>query len=165
VYVVDTGNKRVVVFDANGTFVTEFGTSGFEAGQFDEPVGIAIDPDGKVYIADTWNQRIQVFEPDASGTFFTPIAKWDVTAWYGQSLENKPYLAVDAARHVFITDPDGYRVIEFGSTGDFIRYWGDYGMTSDLFGIPAGIASDGSGGVWISDAGNHRIMHFLMPEQ
>jgi uncharacterized protein (TIGR03663 family) len=165
VYVVDTGNKRVVVFDANGTFVTEFGTSGFEAGQFDEPVGIAIDPDGKVYIADTWNQRIQVFEPDASGTFFTPIAKWDVTAWYGQSLENKPYLTVDAAGHVFITDPDGYRVIEFGSTGDFIRYWGDYGMTSDLFGIPAGIASDGSGGVWISDAGNHRIMHFLMPEQ
>ena len=36
-----------------------------EAGQFDEPVGIAVDKDGLVYIADTWNQRIQVMVADA----------------------------------------------------------------------------------------------------
>ncbi len=165
VYVVDTGNKRVVVFDPNGVFISEFGTSGFEAGQFDEPVGIAIGPEGKVYIADTWNQRIQVFEPDETGTIFTPIAKWDVAAWYGQSLDNKPYLAVDTQGHVFITDPDGYRVIEFSSAGEFIQYWGDYGGTADRFGIPAGIAVDGSGGIWISDAGNNRLMHFTLPVQ
>ena len=39
VYVTDTGNKRVVVFDSNGTYITEFGSYGMEPGQFDEPVG------------------------------------------------------------------------------------------------------------------------------
>jgi len=163
VYVVDTGNKRIVVFDAFGNFITQFGTSGFEAGQFDEPVGIDVDQVGRVYVADTWNQRIQVFEPDPSGMMFIPIAKWDLSAWYGQSLDNKPYLAVDNTGHLFVTDPDGYRVIEFNTDGTFIRYWGDYGNTAETFGMPAGIAVDASGGIWITDAGNNRLMHFTLP--
>jgi predicted membrane-bound mannosyltransferase/DNA-binding beta-propeller fold protein YncE len=163
VYVVDTGNKRIVIFDSNGAYITQFGSAGFEAGQFDEPVGIDVDQDGKVYVADTWNQRIQVFEPDETGLLFTPIAKWDMSAWYGQSLDNKPYLAVDNLGHVFVTDPDGYRVIEFTTNGDFIRFWGDYGGTAELFGMPAGIAVDAAGGIWITDAGNNRLMHFTMP--
>jgi uncharacterized protein (TIGR03663 family) len=163
VYVVDTGNKRVVIFDSDGNYLTQFGSAGFEAGQFDEPVGIDVDQAGRVYVADTWNQRIQVFEPDETGLLFTPIAKWDMAAWYGQSLDNKPYLAVDNLGHVFVTDPDGYRVIEFTSNGDFIRYWGDYGGTAETFGMPAGIAVDASGGIWVTDAGNSRLMHFIMP--
>jgi sugar lactone lactonase YvrE len=163
VYVVDTGNKRIVIFDSNGAYLTQFGTTGFDAGQFDEPVGIDIDQSGRVYVADTWNQRIQVFEPDPSGLNFTPVAKWDLSAWYGQSLDNKPYLAVDNQGHVFVTDPDGYRVIEFTTNGDFIRFWGDYGSTAEMFGMPAGIAVDASGGIWITDAGNNRLMHFSLP--
>ncbi len=163
VYVVDTGNKRVVIFDGDGNYLTQFGSTGFDAGQFDEPVGIAVDTNGRVYVADTWNQRIQVFEPDEAGLLFTPIAKWDLSAWYGQSLDNKPYLAVDSLGHVFVTDPDGYRVIEFTNNGDFIRYWGDYGGTAETFGLPAGIAVDPAGGIWVSDAGNSRLMHFTMP--
>ena len=37
-YVTDTGNKRVVVFDANGNAITQFGSGGADPGQFDEPV-------------------------------------------------------------------------------------------------------------------------------
>ena len=65
-----------------------------EPGQFDEPVGIAVDQAGLVYVADTWNQRIQVFQPDDQGQY-SPLRSWDLQAWYGQSLENKPYLTVD----------------------------------------------------------------------
>jgi DNA-binding beta-propeller fold protein YncE len=163
VYVIDTGNKRIVIFDSYGNYLTQFGTTGFDAGQFDEPVGIDVDQAGRVYVADTWNQRIQVFEPDPSGLLFIPIAKWDLSAWYGQSLDNKPYLAVDNRGHVFVTDPDGYRVIEFTSEGGFIRFWGDYGGTAETFGMPAGIAVDASGGIWVTDAGNNRLMHFTLP--
>lgn len=42
-YVTDTGNKRVVVFDEDGNFITEFGSAGLLEGQFDEPVGVAVD--------------------------------------------------------------------------------------------------------------------------
>jgi DNA-binding beta-propeller fold protein YncE len=65
VFITDTGNKRIVVYDENGNYVSQFGSVGLEPGQLDEPVGVAVDKNGLVYIADTWNQRIQVMSPDA----------------------------------------------------------------------------------------------------
>jgi hypothetical protein len=78
-------------------FITEFGSYGFDLGQFDEPVGLAIDLNGNVYVADTWNQRIQVLAPNMAGESFHTDVGMAVIAWQGQSLFNKPYLAVDEA--------------------------------------------------------------------
>jgi sugar lactone lactonase YvrE len=163
-FVTDTGNKRVVVYDADGNSITQFGSVGLEPGQFDEPVGIAVDKDGLVYIADTWNQRIQVMVADASGSYL-PLNNWEVVAWYGQSLDNKPFLAVDNNGNLFTTDPEGYRILHFNATGTFINYFGDYGSGTNGFSLPTGIIVDGKGGVWIADAGNGRIMHFSVPTQ
>lgn len=165
VYVTDTGNKRIVVFDANGKFITQFGSAGFEPGQFDEPVGIAIDKNGTVYVVDTWNQRVQTFTPlEAEGVLsFVPNKQWDVYGWFGQSLDNKPFIAVNDDLHVFITDPDGYRVMEFDPNGELIRTWGDFGDTNSSFGIASGIAIDDEGHVWVTDSVNNRLMRFTLP--
>ena len=96
----------------DGNYLAQFGSAGLDPGQFDEPVGIAIDENGILYVADTWNQRVQTFTPAADGLSFTPLKQWDVAGWVGQSLDNKPFIAVDNARHVFVTDPEGFRVIE-----------------------------------------------------
>jgi len=164
VLVTDTGNKRIVIFDADGNYINQFGSSGFAPGQFNEPVGLALDADGNLYVADTWNQRIQSFAPDGSGSYL-PLTSWDVSAWFGQSLDNKPYLAVDEGGHVFATDPEGYRILEFTSTGEIVRFWGDYSLGPDGFGLAGSITVDPQGGVWVSDAGNSRIMHFNLPEE
>ncbi len=161
-FITDTGNKRVVIYDENGNFVNQFGSVGLEAGQFDEPVGVAVDKDGLVYIADTWNQRIQVMTPDSSGNY-TPLKNWEVVAWYGQSLDNKPFLAVDDNGNLYTTDPEGYRVLHFKTDGTFVNYFGDYGTGTNGFDLPTGIITDGKGGVWIADANNNRIMHFSLP--
>jgi predicted membrane-bound mannosyltransferase/sugar lactone lactonase YvrE len=164
VFITDTGNKRIVVYDMDGNYVTQFGSAGLEPGQFDEPVGVAVDKNGVVYVADTWNQRIQVMSQTESGTY-TPLTSWDIVAWYGQSLDNKPYLSVDNNGNLFTTDPEGYRVLHFTTTGTFINYFGDFGTGTNAFNLPTGIISDGKGGVWIADAGNNRIMHFSLPTQ
>ena len=164
VFVTDTGNKRIVVFDADGNYITQFGEAGMTPGQFDEPVGIAISSDGKVYIADTWNQRVQVMTPSTDETY-TPSLNWEIVAWYGQSLDNKPFIAVDDSGNVFITDPEGYRVLQFDSDGKFVQYWGTYSTEKDGFGMPASIAIDSKGGLWVSDAGNSRLMHFTLSKQ
>jgi DNA-binding beta-propeller fold protein YncE len=165
VYVMDTGNKRVVIFDPQGKPLGQFGKAGMEPGQFDEPVGIALDSDGKIYIDDTWNQRVQVMSPDKSGNY-PPLTSWEIAGLYGNSVDNKPYIAVDQMGHVFVTDPLGYRVLEFTTQGQFIRFWGDSGTGPDGFGqFINGIAVDSKGGVWVCDAFNNRIMHFTLPPE
>jgi predicted membrane-bound mannosyltransferase/sugar lactone lactonase YvrE len=165
VYLADTGNKRIVVFDSDGKYLTEFGSAGFDPGQFDEPVGVAVGNDGVVYVTDTWNQRVQSFTPSGDGVSFLPLAQWDVNAWFGQSLENKPFIAVDANNHVFITDPEGYRVIEFTPDGQFVRAWGDFGTGDAEIGLASGVDVDANGDVWVTDAGNNRILKYVLPQQ
>jgi DNA-binding beta-propeller fold protein YncE len=163
VLVTDTGNKRIVVFDEDGNYITEFGTTGFDPGQFDEPVGLAIAPSGTVYVVDTWNQRVQGFTPSEDGTFYSPTIQWDVNGWFGQSLDNKPFIAVSPDEHVFVTDPEGYRVIEFTAEGEFVRTWGDFGSGPAEIGLASGITVDQLGFVWVTDAGNNRILRYQLP--
>ena len=156
VFVSDTGNKRVVVFDSEG-----FPLSVIDVG-LNEPVGIAAGPDGRVYIADTWNQQIVVVN-EVAANIFTPEFSWAIDGWYSQSLDNKPYLAVDENNRVFITDPDGYRVIEFTGSGEFVHTWGVFGSDANAFQLPSGITVAGNGLVWVSDTGGHRVMLFQVP--
>jgi predicted membrane-bound mannosyltransferase/DNA-binding beta-propeller fold protein YncE len=163
VYVADTGNKRIVVYDADGNYITEFGSAGFDPGQFDEPVGVTVDSDGRVYVVDTWNQRIQTFIASSDGLTYFPDQSWDVYGWFGQSLDNKPFIAVNEQKHVFITDPEGYRVMEFSDQGELLRVWGDYGDGTNSFGLTAGIAIDPEGNVWVADPAFNRILRFTLP--
>jgi DNA-binding beta-propeller fold protein YncE len=151
----------VVVFDSDGNFLTTFGEPGFDPGQFDEPVGITIDASDLVYVADTWNQRVQVFTGDNVGSY-QPINNWEVIAWYGQSLDNKPYIEVDNLGYLYAADPEGYRVLKFTDVGEFQFYWGDYSTGPDGFGLAGSIAVDPDGNVWVSDTNNSRLMFFNM---
>ena len=164
VFIADTGNKRIAVFDEDGNYLTEFGTAGLDPGQFDEPVGVAVANDGTVYVTDTWNQRIQSFIPNEDGTLYFPLQQWDVNGWFGQSLENKPFIAVSEDKHVFITDPEGYRIIEFTENGEFVRTWGDFGVGPAEIGLAAGVTVDPEGYVWVTDAGNNRILRYTLPQ-
>ena len=163
IFVTDTGNKRVVIFDSDGNYLEQFGSAGLLLGQFDEPVGIALDAQDHLYVADTWNQRIQVFEPDGTGNY-RQLTSWEVYAWFGSSLDNKPYLAVDQFRRIYATDPEGYRVLVFTPEGELVYYWGDFSLGSDGFALAGAVASDPNGGVWVSDTNNNRIMYFIPPD-
>jgi sugar lactone lactonase YvrE len=65
--------------------------------------------------------------------------------------------------HVFITDPDGVRVIEFDPDGVLVRTWGDFGDNASSFGLPSGIAIDNEGHVWVTDSVYNRVMRFTLP--
>jgi len=62
VYVTDTLNNRVEVFDADGKFIRAFGKPGDGPGHFARPKGIAIDGDGHIWVVDAVQQRVQVFD-------------------------------------------------------------------------------------------------------
>ncbi|HEY6050003.1 MAG TPA: DUF2298 domain-containing protein, partial [Thermoanaerobaculia bacterium] len=73
VWVADTGNSRLMVYDENLAGARPIGKKGAGAGELDNPIGIAIAPSGKVYVADAGNRRIQVLDP--AGNF---SASWPV---------------------------------------------------------------------------------------
>jgi DNA-binding beta-propeller fold protein YncE len=64
VYVTDTLNNRVEIFDADGNFIREFGKGGDGPGRFARPKGITIDNDGHIWVADEVQSRVQVFDKE-----------------------------------------------------------------------------------------------------
>lgn len=153
--VTDTGNHRLQLLSPDGTFLAAVGGQGAQLGQFYEPVGISLASDGSVYVADTWNGRIQHLSAD-----LLPLGQWPVEAWFGQSIYNKPYLAADELGRVYTTDPEGYRVLVFDSSGQYVGRFGQYGTGSGQFGLPNGIAVGTKGDIYVADAGNSRIVRY-----
>jgi DNA-binding beta-propeller fold protein YncE len=64
-YVADTLNNRIEIFDADGQFVRTFGKNGDGPGYFARPKGVAIDGDGHIWVADGVQDRVQVFNQEA----------------------------------------------------------------------------------------------------
>ena len=64
-------NARIVKFDKTGKFIKAWGKEGKGQSEFDEPHGLAMDSQGRLFVADRANSRIQIFDQD--GKF---LAEW-----------------------------------------------------------------------------------------
>jgi DNA-binding beta-propeller fold protein YncE len=100
VYVTDTMNNRVEIFDADGNFIGEFGKHGDGPGFFARPKGIAVDCDGHIWVADQYQDRVQVFNRD--GQLLTYIG--DVHANGLGQFEALVGIAIDKQNRVFTTE-------------------------------------------------------------
>lgn len=153
--ITDTGNHRMQLLDRDGNALQQIGGFGNLPGEMNEPVGISLAPNGSVFLADTWNSRVQQFSADLFA-----INDWPVDAWNGTSINNKPYSAVDSFGRIYITDPEGYRVLIFNPDGSYLARFGTFGTGVNNFGIPNGIFIDEMDNVYVADAGNNRILKF-----
>lgn len=165
VFVADTGNKRVRVYDREGNLLYDIGRRGTEAGALFEPVGLAINErTNELFVASTWNRRVDVFTLE--GQY---LRSWEITGWYGttpsQDSGNRPYLALDpSGRYLFVTDPDTARVLIYDTQGNPVLTFGRLGgapfVQLNQFGVLGGVAFDGQGRLFLSDAGGGRLLRF-----
>lgn len=154
-YVADTGNKRVQVFDTDGRFLWDFGGAGRNPGQLNEPVGLGFTLMGDVVIADAWNQRIQVLL-----RMGTPVQQWSVPTWNVDNPEDKPYLAIDAAGRIAVTDSSRGRILVFDAQGTLV---GTLGGDQTLQ-FPSGLAFTPEGQLLVSDAHAAKILRYRMTD-
>ena len=127
-------------------FEQEWGRYGTGDGEFDLPGGVAVDSSGNVYVADSWNNRIQKF--DSSGNFIT---KWGSYGTGNGQFSNPRCVAVDRSGNVYVADGWNDRIQKFDSSGNFITKWGSPGSGEGQFECLGCVAVDLSDNVYAND--------------
>ena len=171
IYVVDSGNKRVQRYDIDGKFVGAWDGSSDPTLEFatnfgQGPQGIATDANGLIYVADTWNHRIVVLDPQ--GTVVRELGQKGVITDTGDS----PDPNVDTGRfygprgvavdngEIYVVDTGNERVQVFAQDGTFLRTFGGTGTGDGKLTEPTGITIGPDGNVWVADSGNGRLSVF-----
>ena len=178
-YIADSYNYRIRKVDTSGVIRTVAGSGdccfGGDTGAainayLDDPMGVAVDSAGNLYIADTYNQRIR--RVNAAG-IITTVAGNGTYGFSGDggtatSAElNYPYgVAVDSAGNLYIADSSNYRVRMVSASGIITTvagngtccYSGDGGAAThaQLYN-PTGVAVDAAGDLYIADHYNYRV--------
>jgi uncharacterized protein (TIGR03663 family) len=159
IYVLDSGNARVVKYNAQGELLTTWGTltsngqTPANSGTFNEPWGIALDQNGNVLVADTWNHRIQKF--DQNGKF---LNRWGIAGTAEDGLDRlwgPRGLAVSKDGKIYVTDTGNKRVMVFTSDGKPLFEFDKTGDAS--LDEPVGIAIGPDGNVYVADTWNMRV--------
>ncbi len=160
VYVSDGyGNSRVARFSADGRFLADWGERGTGPGEFDTPHGITVDTQGRVYVADRSNARIQVF--DRRGTF--------LAQWKGAEL-GRPWAVTSGPDGlVYVVDggdqpqvpPDRGRVHRLNADGKILETWGSFGNYDGQINWGHTVAVGKDGAVYVGDIRGMRVQKFV----
>jgi len=107
-----------VLADTVPGFVLRWGTQGIGPGQFLSPLGIGVDPQGNVYVADTDNHRVQKFSGDS-----TFIASWSGAGRPGGGQIFPSDVAVDPSGVVYVSDVGRPAIIRLDASLNYIDEW------------------------------------------
>ena len=136
-YVCDSGNNRVQVFDLDLNFKRSFGRKGTGKGQFNFPSDVDFDSSSNIYIADCQNDRIQVFTN--SERHIRTIGRQ-----YPIKLDNPVSLLIHD-NHIYVTNRHKHNVAVINLSGEVIETFGD-----EYLSYPEGIAIDKNGFIYVT---------------
>lgn len=152
-------NTRIVKFNSAGRFVSTWGSKGAGPGEFQLPHGIATDGEGRLYVCDRSNSRVQIF--DAFGRF--------LSKWQGPHI-GRPYgVSVGPSGSVYIIDggdpalPETERgkAVILDSEGKVLDTFGGPGPGAGRFQLGHDIAVGPDGAVYVAEGTGQRVQKFL----
>ena len=156
-YIADTGNNRIQKFDSSGNYLFSVGAgyngvpgtpgmSGSGNGQCNRPYSVSVDNSGNIYVADTFNNRVQKF--DSSGNYLFQFGK----PGSGNGQFNQPQgVTVDSGGNIYVADAGNSRIQKFDSNGAYLLQFGSSGSGNGQFSYLDVIKADSSGSVYAVD--------------
>lgn len=153
IYVSDSSDHYIRIFDGQGLFIKEFkNIQGSDGGL----AGICIDSTGLLYVSDSANGTLQVFQSDLGVWVRSIGTKGDEP---GQ-LQLPSGLATDKLNRVYVVDYGTSRVSVFNKSGALVRTFGQKGTQKGMFNVPRAIAVDKHDRIFVLDSLNHRVQVF-----
>jgi DNA-binding beta-propeller fold protein YncE/tetratricopeptide (TPR) repeat protein len=154
-YVVDGKKAALFILDASGKLLQAVGAPGSGPGQFRGPRGVAIGPNGDVFVADADNNRVQIFDRD--GKFLDAFGEKGSEPGH---LSGPQSIAVGADGRIFVADTGNDRVQVFTRQGILLFVLGRSGKLPGQFKSPTRVSVDPSDDLYVLDDGNDRVQEF-----
>lgn len=148
IYVADTDNDRVQVFDAEGNLIRTWGWKE-QRDKMEKPQTVAVGSDGAVYVSDNENKRILKF--DKNGGLLAKFGNKNVLS------SDIMGIAADAKGNVYAVDKDKNSIIVFNQKGEVVKTIGKKGKGKGDFKDPLDVSIDSSGNIYVLDADNKRV--------
>jgi DNA-binding beta-propeller fold protein YncE len=148
IYYSQSQPNSLVKVSPNGVKLYEWNQGSRPEGKFDYLHGIGINNLGNLFVADRFNNRIQVFSPD--GGFLYSI----------ENVDKPIHLDFDTQDNLYVTCSGDGLVKKFNLNGDLVKTWGGVGSGDGLFNTPWAITVDDDGYVFVSDYYNENIQKF-----
>lgn len=144
------------------TIAAGTGTQGPDFHQLNNPRGIFVDADFNLYIADSYNDRIQLW---LSGESIGMIVAGSKSPSPTINLYHPAAVVLDAENYLFIVDSDNHRIVRSGSSGSrcLVGCYGK-GSQSNQMNTPMSLSFDRSGNMFVVDVENSRTLKFLYAE-
>jgi len=155
-YVADSKKHQVFCYSTvDGSAVRTIGKRGGDSGEFNFPTNVSVDGDGRLYVTDTLNFRIQIFDVDGK-----PAGAFGTLGDTPGSLNRPKGLSVDGEGHVYVADTSFNNFQIFDTSGQLLLYVGSVGSGPGEFYLPAGMFIDRRDRVYVVDQGNARVQVF-----
>jgi DNA-binding beta-propeller fold protein YncE len=131
--------------------LSSFGSQGSGDGQFQSPLGVAIQASsGNVYVVDSGNARVEKFFPD--GSFISAFGQGQLSSPRG--------IATDTLGKVYVSDAGTNTVQKFDAKGNFVSTIDGTSAPQGHFQILGGVAVDQANNLWVADSGTSNVIEF-----
>ena len=154
-HILVTDEHRLHKLTFDGVCVQSVGSSKCGSGQlqYDHPRGIAVHPTtGLVFVADSYNSRIQVFNSDLTYAHSITL--------HGDKQFNSPYdVSLDSDGCVYVTEYGKHCITKLTTTGEYITRFGSKGSAPGQLYFPSSLTINNNL-VYVSEYGNHRVSVF-----
>ena len=158
-------NARIVVFDKRGTYLREFGKKGTGPGEFDQPHGLAFDSQGRLFVADRSNNRIQILKTD--GTFIAEWPQFSRPSGIFIDRHDMIYVADSESGSVEPSRPEWKRGIRIGALkdGKVVALIPDPSTATRGTLAAEGVAVDAAGNIYGAEVGPRALKKYVKADR